>query len=813
MKDGFGRGLCSVGGVCAAGVVSTVFATTSLAAEAQQLDASIGGLDEIVVTARKREETAQKVPVAVAVFSAEDIERYNLTSLENMAGSTPELFIARVSNGSGAQITLRGVGSQSTSIGIEQSTAVVVDGVYYGSGFFLNEALFDLQSFEVLKGPQALFFGKNATAGVVSINTASPTDEFEALTRLSYEFESETVGAQAIVSGPLTDTLRGRLAVRGSNMADGYFENRAVGEAITFLDLATGDLISRFQQPNNGGTPGSSEVAVRGTLIWEPSDRFTAKLKANWSKRDDATNAWNYVPVACGNGTGFTQVNPAVPCKRDFVVYIPNAPDGVSGNIPDAKRDGSSYNEYKAWAVTADFAYQLDQSTISSIFNYNWSRNLWGLGQNVQSPTSYIAASQNSELSVFSNETRWQTDFSGPVNFLIGAYYQNTSRDHTQAAAFAPLEDSSLPLNRRFVSYIKPATVDGETFSGFAQATWRIVPTLELSAGARYIDETVKGFLEQSYVQSALQGLFPENSPITSDQSFEEWTPEISLTYFPSDNLTMYAGYKSAYKSGGFSASALVVAATVPEDIAFLPETAEGFDAGVKATLLDNQLRLNLNIYRTEYKDLQVDFFNSVTFQFITTNAGKAKVEGVEVSGEYAPRSLPGLRLTGVMNYNKAEYEEYIAPCYAGQSIAAGCNTVFGGVPGQDLGGKPLAMAPEWTGAIGGSYLRPFGTGYAWEFGANLRYSGDYLASSFGAPLSKQDSYVNLDASVTLSGDDGQWDLSLIGRNLTNSFRISTQLDLPNSGSGTGTAVAVPADQIGIADLPRRIMLQYTHRF
>ena len=168
-----------------------------------------GGLDEIIVTARKRQETAQHAPVALPAYGAEQIREQDLTNLEKISVRTPSFTVGRASNGSSAQLTLRGIGSSSTSIGIEQSVAVVVDDAYYGQGRVINEAFFDLGSVEVLKGPQALFFGKNATAGVVAVQTADPTDELEVLGRVGYEFNAQEVqldeafGVEVLYAGPV----------------------------------------------------------------------------------------------------------------------------------------------------------------------------------------------------------------------------------------------------------------------------------------------------------------------------------------------------------------------------------------------------------------------------------------------------------------------------------------------------------------------------------------------------------------------------------------------------------------------------------
>ena len=178
--------------------VSAVLALAVSATGAYAQDSGetqVGGIEEVIVTARKRAESVQDVPVLVTAVSAEQIRERDLTSLDKVAAATPNLNVGRASNGSGAQITLRGIGTSPTSIGIEQSVATVVDSVYYGQGRIINEGFFDAQRIEVLKGPQALFYGKNATAGVISITTNDRGDEPEALARLGERFFRGAAGA------------------------------------------------------------------------------------------------------------------------------------------------------------------------------------------------------------------------------------------------------------------------------------------------------------------------------------------------------------------------------------------------------------------------------------------------------------------------------------------------------------------------------------------------------------------------------------------------------------------------------------------
>ncbi len=450
--------------------------------------------------------------------------------------------------------------------------------------------------------------------------------------------------------------------------------------------------------------------------------------------------------------------------------------------------------------------------------NYNWNRNKWGLGFNIESPTSFTASTENTSFWAFSNETRVQTTFDGPLNLLVGSYYQKSKRDYQQQGAFAPITDSGAPAGREFENYSKTSQSDGETLSGFGQVSWKVLPQVEVAGGVRYTHETKDSFLFHPYIISALRGLFAQFDPanpatqVTANQTFNNWSPEATITYKPTRDITIYGAYKTAYKSGGFSNSAFVLVGAPASNVAFDPEKASGFEGGIKTTSFDNQLRFNINAYTYKYSNLQVDFFDPITFAFITTNAGAATTKGVEVEIEFAPRAVEGLNLHGSVNFNKARYKNYIAPCYGGQSIAAGCITIFRGGFGQVLSGKPTAIAPKWTASLGANYEVPVGA-FVLGASADTRYSSSYLGSSFGEPLSRQQKYVSLDASLRVRTADEHWELALIGRNLTNNFHISGILDAPNSGSGTGTNNALPADILGLADSPRTVRAQLTWRF
>jgi outer membrane receptor protein involved in Fe transport len=808
---------------CSASVLALGICAISGVARAQESGAvateDTGGIVDIVVTARKRTESAQSVPVAVTAISAETVVARDLTNLERIAAATPSLTVARASTGSGAQITMRGVGSSSTSIGIEQSVATVVDGVYYGQGRTINEGFFDLARVEVLKGPQALFFGKNATAGLINITTADPTNKTEIIARAGYEFKAQQIQAELIGSTPLTDTLGIRVAVRGSKMFGGYYRNEATPFAFAFYP-------NHIAQPADADTPGERELLGRITVKWEPTSEITNTIKVSgtYSKVNNA--GWNSVIFYCP--TGVSQLN-GKPCKRDFITRQNNLPADIAPSIPFASKDGSLYNRYKSYSATNTFAWDMGDVTLTNVTNYNWNNNRFLISADLQSsPFAGIWTTEDSTYHAFSNEFRAQTQYDGPVNVMLGGMYLKTRRDYAQYNVIANVEDATQPLATRYLTNYKISYTDGETLAGFGQVTWKLLPKLELAGGVRYTHETKNSYFTQPYVTSIIPIFRPQNSPdglgvVTADQEFNDWSPEFTLTWKPVDDVMLYAAYKTNYKSGGFSNGGInsALSANPQADFAFGAEKARGFEAGLKSTVLDRQLRLNLNVYSYEYSDLQVDYFNSAVFAYQTLTAD-ARTKGVDLDFEFAPRAVSGLNVHGSLSYNVAKYTSFFGPCYTGQKPSEGCRyatssgvlAVGAQTPAyQDLAGKPLSVAPHWTGSLGVGYETPVGDGYMLGASVDGRYSSSYLASAFAQPDSRQGSYATLDASVRFGAEDGRWELAVIGKNLTNRFYIQGAFDAASTGSGTGTAAGVRADQAGLGALPRTVQVRVSTKF
>jgi outer membrane receptor protein involved in Fe transport len=773
-------------------------------------------LEEVIVTARKREENIQNIPVAVTAISQAKLDNYGLRSIEGIAASIPQLSVVRGNSGSGATISLRGVGSTFTSIGIEQSVAVNLDGVYYGQGRIINEGFFDMQQVEVLRGPQALFFGKNATAGVLSFRSADPGNHFEAVARAGYEFEGKVANVEGVVSGPVTDNFGLRLAVRYSDQTGAYMENIAPATTLTTLDVAKGFAATVHAVPAPvHDLPQEKDFSARLTAKYTPSDQFSLTVKGSVSRYRTKDATWNYELVSCP--LGHTQVNPTETCDTNRKMEQNPVPADIAATNPILNRHGGQlYQDYDAYGLSANAVYTSEKVDITSVSGLHHFVNYFlGDYDFTGAANGGTWGFERSEYKAFSEEIRAQTKLEGPVNFMTGVFMQSTKlKFHQQIIFPGALANSAAPPTDQYVTLEKVSHTDGNTLAGFLQVQWKIVPDVELDVGARYTHETKDSTFTQPYVIAPFQAAFRQNHVLAANQTFDNLSPEATLTWKPSADWTAFVAYKHGYKSGGFSGSALDSVTTSVSNLAFSPEKVKGFEGGLRAVLADHTVRLALDAYDYEYTDLQIDFFDAPHIVFITENAASSTVKGLEFEGEWAPPAVRGLVLRAAVAYNNARYKSFPgAPCWGGQTPALGCTINASGSPVQDLSGHRTSLAPQWTGALEANYEHDLTEGLVFGASANLKYSSDYFGNPFGNPFAKQSSYSTLDASLRVRTRDARWEFALIGKNLTDKYVATYIGDAPSSGSGTGTAAAVRSDLAAAPNLPRTVQLQVTWKY
>jgi iron complex outermembrane receptor protein len=823
--------LCSTAFMAAPAFAQETSAAAAPAGQQAAADeAREGGLEDIVVTARKRNENLQNIPVAETVISKAQIDNLSINTVEKIAALAPQLIVSRNGSGNGASIGLRGVSVNATSISLEQSVAIVVDGVYYSGGRALNIGMFDLQQAEVLKGPQSLFYGKNTTAGAISLTTADPTKDFQAMLRGGYEFRGHNPYAEGYISGPITDSLSFRIAGRYTKQFDALIKNLSTAQTTYTKDIATG-VTTQHTYPGADNT-GERSTTIRASLKFDPGSGFTATLKNTYNKYDSNTPNSAAVIAVC-EALGHIQTDANAPCGHKFEQVQGAVPGDIAATLPFAGRKGGRpYLDFKEWNSTLNLEYATDQVTFNLTPAYTVWTDYWNGdfdftdGYLSRSPTVGGSGGNNGntreQQRAFSLEGRAQTHFSGGLNVMVGGYYQKSDLYFSQENIFPGGVDNSAASQTkyRYLTVYKDGVTHGNTYAAFGQLLWDITSQLNVTAGARYTHETKSSSLNQPYVYPGSLGSFAV-AKIAADQTFDNFSPEGTISYKPVSNVTVYASYKTGYKSGGFSISGTISPQTQASDAAFQPEKVRGFEGGVKSTLFGNQLRLNADVFHYIYSGLQVDYFDPLTIRYFTLNAGKARTQGAELDLEFSPYSAPGLTLRGSFAYTDAIYTSFgIAPCVGGQRVNEGCNlaqnTTTLVYTKQSLTGQETPQAPPITATASVDYTTPISDGLKIGFSLNGRYSDRYKIYAFAPDSASrfyQNSYATIDASIRLFSEANKWELALIGKNLTNHFIESSGFDLTYTGSGAGTATGVHADTRTSVYDPRTIAVQATVRF
>jgi iron complex outermembrane receptor protein len=791
----------------AAGTMLIVSAANAAADQEPGVGNAIG---EVVVTARKRNESILKVPVVVTAVTAQQLDNLQATEMTDLPKLVPGLIVGANVLSIGTQISLRGVGTSSSDPGVDQSVSLNIDGLSLGQGLAFQSGMFDLQQIEVLKGPQALFYGKSSPGGVISLRTADPTDKFEVTTRAGYDFEARQGRGELIVSGPLTDTLKGRFAgmyTRG----DGYFKNTA--EPL----VSTGAVKPEDREPQ------PRSYIMRGTLLWNPDSQFRARLKVN-AVRDEAIDSELAQMTSCPQGINYAPVG--IPfiggsdnCKldRDIAIVYMN-PD----NYPGIPHSGVPYLLNKQHYGTLELGYditpQLSLTSTTADYRLRSSSLINTTHTTFAAPA--LAVWNSFARRDFTEEVRLNSDFASPLNFTAGAFYQDGEIfDHVTVQGNKAYPAGPGITLADVIKTDGSTTVDIKTYSVFAQLRWRILQQLELAAGARWTDEKRS---EENF-NYATQLFTPVATP---EIKAKNTSPEVTLTYTPTDDLTLFGAYKRAFKSGSFS----IATPTLPgADNSFGDEKVKGGELGVKSRLLDRHLIANFAVYDYEYLGLQVGAIEPTPNGGVpiirTVNAGSARTYGVDFDVAYNPETISGLSLNGSVNWNHGRYDSLSnVPCYSGQTIALGCtrvlNTATGLFTAQDLSGTRLIRAPDWQATAGFDYQIPLNGELTMVLSNSNQFSSRYVTFlAVGRPNQDnfQKSYVRSDVSVALRGAENRWEVALVGKNVGD--KLVTGNCAPSNYSGglivnptTGGATSTGIAEVGCyTDPGRSVWLRVTY--
>jgi outer membrane receptor protein involved in Fe transport len=761
-------------------------------------------LEEVVVTARKREETLSSTPVAVFALSEDQLQRYAVNDLVSAGKLTPGLLLSRSTDNSSANIYLRGVGTSFTSISFEQAVSIVIDHVPINKGRAIYQGLFDIEQIEVMRGPQALFFGKNSTAGVISIRTANPGGESEYLARAGYEVDGRQYWGEFIASTPVSDSLGVRLAVRGISMDGGFFDN--IGEELNGV-------------PRDSDSPQEDEYGGRLTLMYQPTEDFDVNFKLSGSRMDnDGINSSTQL-VHCQGPGGTPQPilgvfpNEADGCKRDETTSQVALDPAIAAHFPHSN-GGDPYSEYTGYVGSLTANYRWEDLMLTSVTGY-YDYTTWSFANFDLGSASQIFGREHVEYGSFTQELRLASDYDGAFNFTAGVFYDDTDLDFSRAVRLftAPPD----PETGRTDQWDTGGTTDGNTYSAFLELNVELAPTVDLSAGARYSSEEKDTTLEVFFA-SPTTGLPFITEPIDDRFDDDNVSPEVTLRWQPRDDLTLFASYKEGYKSGGSNLSEIPFLGTTADTIHFESEEAVGLEAGVKGYLLDRALSYALSIYRDTYDDLQVSVFDPVAVTLHVGNAGRYRTQGAELDLAYLVPVIDDLALRASVYYNDAEYDDFLGACYTGQTIAQGCDELFNDATGaytsQDFEGRPGGHAPDWTVTLGLDYEFAVGeSGPRVALGVDSRYTSSFYLGETLSPFQKQDGYFDVNAAVRLFNETSGWEVALIVRNLTDELVGANAIDHPLTGFGTGTSAGLPADTSLITGRPREIAVQATLRW
>lgn len=721
----------------AAAALLTAFATAPASAQ-DEIGASGVGLEEIVVTARKREESLQDVPIAVTVVSGDILREENIRKLEDLAPTLPNFFHAESVSGND-QIAVRGIAS-GVNFGFENSVGQVFDGVFFGRARFGRSLFMDLERVEILKGPQGALIGKNTTAGAISLTSAKPTDTLQGYIAPAWDFEGDEGWAiEGALSGPLAgETLTGRLSFRVEER-DGWLRNLT----------------------RNTNESQREEQSIRAQLNWNISENFSASLLYQYSNQE--REGRNNEPGACLPPHAAQVATLGDDCTFNYTnsrILL------VNGEELQSQTD----TEPQLGILTLD--WDTDNGTFTSVTALSEYEMTDYLDNDGLSPEgNSIKLSEKFEQ--FSQEFRFASTGDNIIDYTFGAYYQDIDRSTRFQLDFnamgpAPAIPNFPPFararNNRFTDEVS------EAYAIFGEVSWNISDQWRLLAGLRYTDEekTARSWEFPTVVYTDIPRPPAPFGPgrnvhdVVDTRSESHTTPSLTLQWFPNDDTMLYGKVQTGFKGGGFDAQFSGNRSQAESDLEFEDVEVTAYEVGGKFTFPDSRVRLNIAAFRSEFKDLQVStLLEGSGTVFRVGNAASATTQGIEADITWVP--VDGLNLTILAAYLDAKYDDYPdAPCYSLQTPATGCVD-----DSQNLSGKTLQYAPEWAFNFQGRYTWALTSELEMTFFGRAYFNDDTALALNMDPRTFQDAYWRFDASIEVADVNGRWRVSLVGRNLS----------------------------------------------
>jgi iron complex outermembrane receptor protein len=706
-------------------------------------------LEEVIVTAQRREESLQLTPISVTAFSGDQIDDLSIHDLAGIGNYTPNMNFSNSPAGSGggnnAQIYIRGVGQNDFLITTDPGVGIYLDGVYIArsAGAVMN--VMDMERVEVLRGPQGTLFGKNAVGGAISLVTAKPVDEPGGKAEIITGSRNR-LDAQATLNLPLSPGhLLARLSASTRNQ-DGY-GNRLLD------DIELGDV---------------SENAFRGSLLWQPSDTLRLTLVGDYSRGREESVSQHLLTI-----------DMAAPLLNLWNALVggpsgqPMTPALLLDNSYDTLQTGRSINDMDVWGVSLTADWRLGQTNLKSITAYrdgdvDFSRD----GDN--SPAPYVETFNDTDQHQFSQELQLSgRSFSDRLEWVAGLYYfDENAIDHTDVtladglydalealpAAVIPLAPVACPpppgvpapciggpgnpLNEQFdLRFDVYNEIDIESYAVFGQGTWHFNDRLSLTGGLRQTWESKDYLLIHQRLHAGTYVVPPTNI----GDSWSEPTPRVGLEYQWNDDLMTYAVASRGFKSGGFNGRPTTQDAVESYD----PEYVWSYEVGVKSEWLERRLRVNLAAFYNDYTDIQLSSVQATAegnLLLVVENAGEAEVTGFEL--EMVARPVSWLDLAGGVGYTEAKFTD-LNP---GATITKDSKFI---------------QTPEWTVNLSAQITVPVSSSGAVKLRCDYSYKDEMYMDSNNTPILRQGGYGLVNARLGFVTTDEHWELTLSGSNLS----------------------------------------------
>lgn len=742
---------------------------------------------EIIVTAQRREQSQQDVPLSISVVSSEALDQSNLTTIADVQFLAPGV---NYNANFGGGFNIRGVGTQSLLMSAEQSVALVIDDVIQGlpEVSFAGpsyQSLVDIERIEVLKGPQGTLFGKNSSAGVIQIITANPRLGERTLEgSLSYATKDE-INVETVVNLPLGETAALRVA-GGLQRRDGFVQ-----------DLFSGKDRWAYQR-----------YSLRGKLLWEPATDLSVLLTGEYRYlTDNANGLWTF--RNCGSGFGAFS-----PCETIAPYGIQAGPRNL-----EVATDGESFTRQKSYTFSGRVDYDLGNATLTSITAYRHLRQPIALDTDVTPRAIYSRNENISGGTQFTQELRVNGD-AGILNYTLGGFFYDSRpfQKGMNGGTLGFLPDNAdilVSLNaigpysgQGYASWVKAKI---RSYALFGQVEAAVSPNLTLIAGGRYTHDNVRQQIDYFDVPWLCQVTYAFGQPchglslpLSSGEAqvkASKFTYKLTAKYDITPDVNVYATYATGYKGPMISHPA-----NQPQ-LLLRPELSKSYEVGLKAELFDRAVAFNLALFKVDYDDFQGQQRVGVapTFYYTTTNAGGLRTKGVEA--DLAWRVTPDLTVAGNLAYIPTEFTEFAVQCYDRYTNPATtpgeCNYIQPGLPADappqfNAAGYPLMYSPKWTWGLRGDYETDIGNDLT--LGASASFS--YRSSTYGVvadPNSINPGYGLLNGQLSIGRYDNRWRLSLFARNLLDKYFVAGIFRTPLD---SGTDNSTPLSTIGYSNIP-----------